>query len=174
MDLAREISGELSKYAAKRIVNLIGPDQERFNTLATLMLGDDEFLANRAAFYVRHCVDAHPFLLDPVINALIIKLNRSATDPVKRCITGLLQKASIPEQHEGFIAEKCFEYLNSTGETIAVKVYSMSILYKFVKKYPALKLELEIAIRDQLPYGSAGFRNRGKKILAALKNIQVV
>ena len=172
MNIEKEISGDYSKYTSKRIVNLIGPDQEKFSQLVELMFCDNKVVANRAAFYLRHCYEAFPFLVKPHISRMIFALQNPLTDAVKRCITGIMQDADIPEDEEGILADKCFQYLNSAKETIAVKVFSMTVLFRVVKKYPELKMELEESIRTQLPYGSAGFKNRGQKILKALDNIQ--
>jgi hypothetical protein len=50
-------------------------------------------------------------------------------------------------------------------EPIAVKVFSMTVLANLSKSSPDIKKELRIAIEDQLPYGSAGFVSRAKKVL---------
>jgi hypothetical protein len=44
-----------------------------------------------------------------------------------------------------------------------------TVLANLVEKQPGLKSELRIIIEDELPYGSAGFLSRGKKILKKLK-----
>jgi hypothetical protein len=47
----------------------------------------------------------------------------------------------------------------------------MTVLFNIVKKYPELKDELKMSIEDQLPYGSAGFKSRGRRILKSLEKI---
>ena len=45
----------------------------------------------------------------------------------------------------------------------------MTVLYNITLKIPELADELKIIIEDQMPYGSAGFKSRGKKILKGLQ-----
>lgn len=172
IDFEKEFRGGYAKPTAKRLIALIGADQEQFNDMAELIFGQNEELANRAAFYLRHVIDAHPFLIEPFLPRMILALQEPISNPVKRFIVAVLQDADIPEEHEGILADKCFQFLNSAKETIAVKVFSMTVLFRIVKKYPELKMELEESIRTQLPYGSAGFKSRGQKILKALEKIQ--
>jgi hypothetical protein len=50
-----------------------------------------------------------------------------------------------------------------------VKVFGMTVLANLCEKLPELKNELRIIIEDQMPYGSAGFKSRGSKILKKLQ-----
>ena len=47
----------------------------------------------------------------------------------------------------------------------------MSVLLKIVRRYPELKQELKQLIEDQMPFGSAGFVSRGKRVLKALESV---
>ena len=77
----------------------------------------------------------------------------------------------IPDDLLGITADICFSFLNSCQEPVAIRAHSMTILYNIVKKYPELKEELKVSIEDQIPYGSAGIKNRGNKILKALEKL---
>jgi hypothetical protein len=45
----------------------------------------------------------------------------------------------------------------------------MTVLANLAKKLPELKNELVPLIEDQMPFGSAGFISRGRKVLKELK-----
>ena len=63
----------------------------------------------------------------------------------------------------------CLSYLTDVEETVAVKAFSMTVLYRICQKYPDLKQELIPVIEDNLAYSDkAGLQNRGKKILKKL------
>ena len=62
-----------------------------------------------------------------------------------------------------------FELLISRKEPVAVKVFAMTVLYNLSQEIPEIKSELKIVLEDQLPYGSAGFKNRGAKIISKLE-----
>lgn len=65
----------------------------------------------------------------------------------------------------------CFAYLESPAEALAIKVFSMTVLGNLAKLYPEIIPELKLLIEDQLPYQTAGFKSRGKKVLKVLEKI---
>ncbi|GHN02752.1 hypothetical protein WSM22_42410 [Cytophagales bacterium WSM2-2] len=54
-------------------------------------------------------------------------------------------------------------------EPVAVRVFSMTVLGNLAVKVPELRNELIPLIEDQMPYVSAGFVSRGRKVLKQLK-----
>jgi hypothetical protein len=63
---------------------------------------------------------------------------------------------------------KCFEYITSENETVAVKVFSMTILANLSKVYPEIKPELKLILEEHWDQKTAGFKSRAKKILKTL------
>jgi hypothetical protein len=58
------------------------------------------------------------------------------------------------------------------NQSIAIKVFAMTVCYNITKNIPELKTELQITIEDLLQKhhnGSMGINSRAKKILAKLK-----
>ena len=45
----------------------------------------------------------------------------------------------------------------------------MTVLYNLSVNIPEIKNELKLLIEDLLPYGTAGIKSRGRKILAKLE-----
>jgi hypothetical protein len=43
------------------------------------------------------------------------------------------------------------------------------VLGNIAQKLPDLKKELQLVVEDQLPYASAGYKSRAKKIIKTLK-----
>ena len=168
MDLEQEILKEPSKSQALKIAHYIGNKQERFDALMHIFFHGPSRLTQRAAWILSHCADHHPHLLMPYIPALIDNLETDPPVAVKRNTVRVLQNMEIPEEKMGILAEQCFNFLNSAKEAIAVKVFSMTILANIAKKFPELKQEVILTIENQMPYGSAGFRSRGRKVLKDL------
>lgn len=168
MDLEQEILKEQSKSQAIKIAHYIGNKQERFDALMNIFFSGPYLPTQRAAWILSHCVDDHPHLLYPYVPALIDNLQNDPPVAVKRNTVRVLQHMEIPEEKMGILAEQCFNFLNSAKEAIAVKVFSMTILGNIAKKFPELKQELILTIENQMPFGSAGFRNRGMKVLKEL------
>jgi len=171
MNLREEILKEHSKAHTQYLAKTIGPDQDAFDQLIKLFLSNEYRVTQRAAWIVSHCTDNFPWLLDKHLKSIIENLQNPVHDAVKRNTLRILQFKDIPEDLMGIAAEVSFQFLNSGREPIAIKAHSMTVLYNIVKKFPELKEELKISIEEQMPFGSAGFRSRGKKILAALEKI---
>ena len=171
MRLREEILKEHSKAYTVYLANKIGPDQEAFDELIVLFLGDEYRVTQRAAWVVTHCVEAHPWLIEKHLKPIIENLQNPVHDAVKRNTIRIIQSMDIPEELLGLTAELCFQFLNSGTEPVAIKAFSMTVLFNIVKKYPELKDELKMSIEDLLPYGSAGFKSRGRKILKSLEKI---
>jgi hypothetical protein len=102
---------------------------------------------------------------------MILNLQKPVNDAVKRNTLRVLRYVEIPEDLMGIAADICFKYLLSGKEPVAVKVHAMDVLFNITRKFPELKEELKLAIEDQMPFGSAGFRSRGGKILKSLNNM---
>ncbi|OJJ19168.1 hypothetical protein BKI52_20360 [marine bacterium AO1-C] len=158
-----------SKENAESIAQYVGADPDRFAELMALFLGDEYRLTQRAAWVLSKSVDRHPQLLLPYLEKVIYNLQEDVPVAVKRNTVRILQDVDIPEDLMGPLADVCFQFLESGEEPIAVKVFSMTILFNITKKEPDLKNELRLLIEAQLPYGSAGFKSRAKKILPHLQ-----
>jgi len=142
----------------------INGDEEKFAELMELFFSKDIKTANRAAWVLAHCVDQHPWQIMPHLERLIKNLNNDASDAIKRNSVRALQFVDIPKNLWGETIEICFRYL-SGSEAIAIKVFAMTVLYNLSLKVPEITNELKIIIEDKLPYESAGFKSRAKKIL---------
>jgi hypothetical protein len=170
MNLAKQLEKELSKNNAQAIAQFIKGDPEKFAELMAHFFGKEYRITQRAAHAMSHCVDLNKELLIPYIGRLINNLKSDPNVAIKRNTVRLLQCQEIPVQYQGLLVEKCFSYLLSTKETIAVRVFSMTILHNMVLQYPEMKNELVLVIKDVIKNGSSGFINRGKKILQAIDN----
>lgn len=169
MDIKKELIKGQSKALKDKIVDYVGPDQNRFNDLIAIFLAGPYRITQRAAWPLSYCVRNHPSLIRSHFAAILKILDQNGIhDAVKRNIMRLLQDVEIPQRYQGRLVEKCFELMD-TNEPIAVRVFAMSVLANITKTQPALKNELKVIIEDQLPYGSAAYLSRAKKILRQLE-----
>lgn len=169
MNLRNEILKEHSKRQTLKIAKFIGNDETKFKTLMHLFFNDEYRVVQRAAWVVNICTEAHPGLIEPYLNKMLDYLRKPVHDAVKRNTVRIFQFVDIPKKLIGKTVTICFELLQSKNESVAVKVFSMSVLGRIVQNEPELKNELRLIIEEQLPYSTAGFLSRAKKIL---KNIQ--
>ncbi len=166
MDLKKEILKEHSKAQAHKLTDYVGNSRTRFKALVEVYLGGPYRVTQRAAWPLSICAERSPNLILPHLKKLLDFLSKpDIHDSVKRNTIRLLQFIDIPKRNYGQVTELCFKYLQSKNEPIAVKVFSMTVLSKIIKDEPDLRNELKMIIEDQMPYASAGFVSRGKKIL---------
>ncbi|MTI21662.1 hypothetical protein E1176_11580 [Fulvivirga sp. RKSG066] len=171
MDIKTALLQEHSRNQAEKIAQYIGSNEEKFAELMTLFFSDTYRVTQRAAWPMSICSDEHPELIRPYLKQMINSLSATVHVAVKRNTVRALQNIDIPEELRGIAAENCFNLLASGDEPIAVKVFAMTVLANICKIEPDLSHELRILIEDQMPYGSAGFKSRGNKILKQLDKL---
>jgi hypothetical protein len=170
MNLLAELSREHSSAMRNRIVAFVGQKKDRFGELVEIFLAGPYRVTQRAAWPLSYCVQKQPELILPHLSRVLSAAERpGAMDAVKRNIVRLLQFVDIPRRYHGRVVKLCFGYLQNRKEPIAVRVFSMTVLANLTEQLPELSNELCLLIEDELPYGSAGFLSRGKKILHKLR-----
>ncbi len=108
--------------------------------------------------------------MSPSFPAIIRKLDKYKTIGLKRGIAKILseQNYNYDEDTAGRLVHTCFEWLNDPLKPIALKIYSMTILYKISNTYPDIKPELISSIENEIPKNSAAIKGRGRRILKRL------
>ncbi|TXI71436.1 MAG: hypothetical protein E6Q41_00260 [Cyclobacteriaceae bacterium] len=171
MDIKKELEKGHSKALTDKIVRYVGDDQTRFNKLMETFLSGPQRITQRAAWPLSYCVNDHPFLIGRHYPAVLkILMKPGVHDAVKRNIVRLLQFVAIPKRYQGRVIEACFKLMDPK-EAIAIRAFSMTVLANLATEYPDLKKELRLVIEEQLPYGSAGYLSRAKKILGQLEKL---
>lgn len=102
----------------------------------------------------------------PKIIGLLYK--QGVSDAVKRNATRLLQTIdlkTLDEENIGLLVNSCFSIVQNNNEAIAIRAFSMTILYNAVMIYPDLKNELRPILLEIIDYGSAGEKSRAQKIM---------
>lgn len=169
MEIEKVLLKGHSKALTSKIVHYIGADQNRFNTLVTIFLAGPYRLTQRAAWPLSNCVCQHPFLIDPHFASLLKMLKKPGIhDAVKRNIMRLFQFVDIPKRYQGQTIGHCFQLMDPK-EPVAVRVFAMTVLANLTRQHPDLKKELKLTIEDQLPFGSAAYLSRSKRILRQLE-----
>lgn len=165
-ELKKEILQEHTKAQCAKIVNWVGNDPARFDALFHLLLHGEKKEAQRAAWPVGYCVEAHPNLIDKHLAALLKNLDRTDLhDAVRRNSIRLLQFVSIPEKYQGRVMDLCFTYLASPTAAVALKVYSIYVLEKLAVLYPEILPEMKLLIEEQLPHQTPAFKSSVRRLM---------
>lgn len=165
-ELRALILSEHSRAMADAVVQKIGTRPERLTVLVELLSEGDDRLTQRAAYPLGIIGNKHPQMLQPHLQGLVRKLREPAHPALHRNIVRLFEDVPIPPSEYGLLAEACFTFLYAVETPVAIKCFSMTALHRICLAEPELAEELCFYIEERLPYETAGFISRGKKILA--------
>ncbi len=166
MDFKLALEKEHSKALTEKIVNEVILHPEKMKDLMDVFVKGPVQITQRAAWSISFIAEKEPSLLNNYYELFIDLLKQpNKHDSINRNILRALQFVEIPEKHQGNILDCCFNLLRSSNEPIAVKAFSMTVIYNLSLIFPEIQNELKICIEDLLPYASSGLKNRGNKIL---------
>lgn len=174
MDLRIAILKEHSKQNTLMIAGYIGDDEKKFAHLMELFFGEDYKITQRATWILSYVAEAYPHQVIPYLDDMAEVLKDEKRHPaVRRNVLKIFGEiVEIPEHLYGMLATLCFDFIADMDQPVAIKVFSMEVIYKITIKEPDLADELIILIEDLMPHHTAGFKSRGKKILKKLKTLQ--
>lgn len=159
-----------SKTELKVITEQVRTNPFLFNELMAIFFNGPYRITNRAMWPVGWCVEVSPVLLNPYYKEIIYRLSNAET-PVnlKRSLFRTLQFADIPKRYQGQIIDITLKALSDPAQPIAIRVFSMTVLYNLTDEIPELKNELIPLLEQNMPNASAGFASRARKVLSSLK-----
>lgn len=145
-----------------------------FRKLLEFSWSDDKKLAFHASWILTKVCDQYPDMIDPFLPGIIESLEKLDNESTQRSFLRIISLSDINRitgKHHGLLADHCFAALRSGFSAIAIKAYSMEILYKLSLIYPELTNELSATINMLQGEGSAGIIARGRIILKKLAGI---
>ncbi len=159
-----------SREVALGVADFACASEENFRMLMDCFVSIDYTLAKRAAWSVRWAAQNRADLILPNIHLLVNQLKRKDVhDAVIRNSVSILEKTMIPEEFHGEVMDACFSFIQDRKAPIAVKAFSLTILFNLSRIYPEIKNELRIIIEENLEFETAAFVSRGKKILTTFR-----
>jgi 8-oxo-dGTP diphosphatase len=173
-DLQDMINSMMSMQEAEWVAASALENPAIFTKLFEYSCSGDSKLAFRASWTLTKVGDKYPEIFDPYLHQLVEMLPGVDNEGVERCflrIISLSAMEKIDEKHQGLLADYCFGALASGESAIAIKVYSMEILYNLSVIYPQLGNELAVSIRLLMEDGSAAIVSRGNGILKRITSI---
>lgn len=136
----------------------------------------DKKLALRASWTLTKVCDRIPEIIYPYLARIVDSLDKIENESALRSFLRILSLSDLQtlDSHQhGLLTDFCFSSLNSGFSAIAVKAYSMEILYRLTLIYPDIANELATSIRILMEDGSAGITARGRMILRKLADMPV-
>ena len=141
--------------------------QNKLSDLLDLAFSSDMRLSNRAMWIVCHCNDISPEKVKPFYARLIefLKKDNIHTGAI-RSIIRIFSMQDAPEKYQSFLLDKSYSYIANYKMPIAVRVFSISVIYKLSLKYPELLNELKSTLMSlDISNESPGMRSRIKHTL---------
>lgn len=142
-----------------------------FRKLFDFSFSNDKKLAFRASWTLTKACDKYPEIIHPWLHVVISRLDDMDNESAQRSflrILSLTDMDKVEKRDHGILADHCFRSLRSGFSAIAIKAYSMEILYRLALIYPELANELSATINMLQNEGSAGIVARGRMILKKL------
>jgi len=156
-----------SRALADLTANMVYDEPELFNVLIDLSLTGEKLYAQRASRVVSICSSLFPELIKPHCSRIIRELKNLKVEGAIRNLLNII--AEVPLKLSGrdksILVNLCFDYLVSGKYAVAIKVYSMQVLYNLSKEIPEIGEELTRILEDQIPDETPGYRSRANKIL---------
>lgn len=166
MDLEAVHAHRFSKRTLIQIVDYVIDKESRLKQLVNLLVMGNAAVAGRSSWSLSYCAELRPNWIRPHIGKLIRFMEKGdGIVAARRGVMRTLQFAQIPARFHARALNVCFRLLADPHESIAVKVFAMTVAAGVAKENPELKKELRIVIEDQLPYAGPGFRARARKVL---------
>lgn len=169
-DTIKRQLADSSRALAELNASLIIENPNLLNSLLEVSWWDQGPWPERASRAVSLCVGRFPELLKPHIREIISRLKDVKSEGARRNLLKILAEVPIrlTKREKSNLIGLGFTFL--TGNySVAVKVYSMQILYNMSLEIPEIASELAQIIEDRLPEATPGYRSRGSKILRKLQ-----
>jgi 8-oxo-dGTP diphosphatase len=175
-DLQTIVSNMMSMPEAEWVAASAIENPAIFIKLYEYSFSSDKHLSFRASWTLSKVCDRYPEMIYPYLPQIVDSLGKIDNESTLRSflrILSLSDPEKINPRQQGILADFCFSLLHSGFSAIAVKAYSMEILYKLVLIYPELVNELSTSILLLMEEGSAGITSRGRAILGKLADMPV-
>lgn len=155
------------RHTAEMVSEAMEKNPEDFDILYYLAFSEPYPMNMRCANVCRYSCTKKPELILPYLDELPEKLKNCKTDGVKRCFLKIYADLLHVDYFRNIdkLTEVCFNFLLDVKESVAIRAYSMDIIFKICHFEPDLKNELlEIAhFETESPF--SGMVAKAKKII---------
>ena len=162
-DIRAELAADTRTFKAPELAKEILKDGME-KELAALALDKDQTVSSRALWVLGYCDEMEPERIKSFHAQLIPNLKNKNLHPgVVRGTLRFFQKHPVPKKHESFMLDLCYRYLKNPSEAIAVRAFSITVIYNISKPYPELLQELLMVLNELSPHeDGAAMRSRIK------------
>lgn len=158
-----------NKELRNEIIAYVGSSKSRMKALMHFFFHDKMRYNQRSSWAVGE-IGVHSFkMVEPFLVDMIKAMEAHKHDAIVRNVLRIFEDVDIPEDIEGSLCDRCFHYVADPNYAVAIRAFSLSVLHRIVRKHPDLQGELIALIEEHLPYGTAAFKVRSRRILSDLR-----
>lgn len=163
-----------SKLLASLTANMVYDEPSLLKSLIEVSWLDKDPLSQRASRVVSICCCKFPELFHAYSSEVISRLEVLHSEAVIRNYLKIMAEipVKLKKKDKSILLNLCFDYLSGSF-SVAVKIYSMQVLYNLSLENPEIGIELRHIIESDLLTSSPGYRSRGTKILKKLESMNV-
>lgn len=175
-DLQKIVDNMMSMKEAEWVATSAIENPAIFHKLFDYSFSSNKHLAFRASWTLTKVCDKFPEMIVPYLPQVVETLSRIENVGALRSFLRIIAQSDFNDfksRQHGLLADFCFDILKSADSAIAVKAYSMEILYKLAVIYPELANELSANIIVLMEDGTAGITSRGRTILKKLAELDM-
>jgi hypothetical protein len=146
-------------------------DSKLVEGIIKLIINKEEYpIAEYASWILTHTVKSDKQLLIPFQNELIdFILTENNNQSVLRNCTNILNELPLSIYKEGELIERYIDFIKNSQNKVALQVYSMQNLSRFVVNYPELKEELIAIVELYYIERSAAYKAGVRNFIKAVK-----
>ena len=169
MNIRVELESKPTKDQIKSIAAYACSHPSRFQKLMNCFFDSHHRLVLAASWVLTQAITLQPTMLEPYFPDLINHIsNPNNAKHLIRNSLRILEIVKIPESFHGAIMNACFDFVQNPKTEIAIKAYSLTIIYQLSITYPEIQDELKYLIEEQWDHETPAFKSRGRKILAQI------
>jgi hypothetical protein len=174
-ELLNELAGTMVKAKVEKLADL----DFSLSDLLDLTFYPKKEIAFRAAWTLEYIVQKNPERFLQIVPEFLDCYPRQTTAACCRHFAKILMYLTDTKPLKGIrlpetcdiepLVEKTFDWLINQKSSIALRVYSMNVLFNLSQKEPWIKEELKAEITFLLHDGSAAIQSRRRAILKKIK-----
>lgn len=164
------------KWVYKDLIARAGKDLDLLAAVVEKAFTGNDKERKRGCWILHHVSDAVPDVFKIHSRRMVAQLKIAETNAEERFVLRYFSKYYLPEDEEieEFLLDYCFEKMTTPSKIQAPRIYSMSIAYRMVKRYPELAHELEESILLIMEDCNAGLKARGRRVQADLRALRLI
>ncbi|MBS1637987.1 MAG: hypothetical protein JST26_18890 [Bacteroidetes bacterium] len=174
MELQEILSTKISEADVRIIARKALKDKGLLDTVFNLVFHPDEKINNRASWILGHICDLDLSVMknrDRKILGLL-KSEEGLKGGRTRNILRIYNTRTVPESCSSDVLDTCYRFLKDPSYAIAIRAFSITVIYNISKPYPELLEELKLVLNDLLKHDEApAIINRGYHTLEKIEKM---